>query len=98
MKPAEFHQSMIDVIDSTPKFFKLWWAMLKNPDKTLAKNLNSPNARRLLPGAFLFVNLLLSDVLQASSLVIPDHDNGWLSIAWRESYSHIIGTLLLVLT
>lgn len=56
MNPSEFHQSVIDVVDSTSKFLKLWWAMLRNPEK----NLNCPNARRLLPGVSLFVNLLLS--------------------------------------
>ncbi|MGD0016852.1 MAG: hypothetical protein ABSC38_04975 [Verrucomicrobiia bacterium] len=96
MKPTDFHQFLTDVIDSACKFPKLWWGMLKDPYITLEKNLNSPNAHRLQPGAFLFINLLLSDILQAPSLLTPEHDNGCFSIALRESYSHIIGTLLLV--
>ena len=96
MKPIDFHQSMIDVIDSTPKFFKLWWAMLRNPGITLAKNINSPNSHRLLPGAFLFINLLLSSILEAILYITPEHADGRFSTTLRESGSHIIGTLLLV--
>jgi len=97
VNPSDFHKSLTDLIGIAQKFPKLFWAMLRHPDTTLARNLSFPSSHSLPPGAFLFINLLLSDVLSAASLITPEHDNGWFSIALRESSSHIIGTLLLVL-
>ena len=88
---------MTDVIEATQKFPKLFWAMFRNPDIPLAKYLNSPSSRRLLPGAFLFINLLLAEILEALWMSTSVDKNGWASIALKESYQHIAGTLLLLL-
>ncbi len=67
MKPNDFHHTLIEIIESFEGFFRTFRTMLVSPREAFATALDSHKADKILPGAFLFINLAIAELISGSS-------------------------------
>ena len=94
MRPKDFHLILLEIIDLVESFPKTFWTMIVTPNTGFAEAL-SPNNTKMLPGVFLFLNLIIGDFI-----VSPYWPEDILKLplqVLKEVPSHIIGTLLFLL-
>jgi hypothetical protein len=92
MSHKDFHLMFLEIIDLVESFPKTFWTMLVTPNKSFAEALSPKNTTKILPGVFLFLNLIIGDFI-----VSPYWPEDILKLplqVLKEVPSHIIGTLL----
>ena len=92
MRPKDFHLTLIEIVDLVGCFPKTFWTMLVTPNTGFAEALNPKNTTKMLPGVFLFLNLIIADLL-VGLYWSKDIQKLPLQVL-KEVPSHIIGTLL----
>jgi hypothetical protein len=106
MKPDDFHRLLTGIIRYCETFLKTFWTMLLSPRAAFARAAHSGEADNLmLPGAFLFINLAIADLVSAAitelllppASLVPGGLRDWLLLVPKDIPNHIIGTLLLLL-
>jgi putative effector of murein hydrolase LrgA (UPF0299 family) len=106
MKPDAFHHALTEIIEYCETFLKTLRAMLISPRAAFAAAAHSGEADKvILPGAFLFINLAIAELISAAitelflapSSLVSGGLREWLFLVPKEIPSHIIGTLLLLL-
>jgi hypothetical protein len=95
MRPKDFHLILLEIIDLVESFPKTFWTMTVTPNTGFAEALSPKNTTKMLPGVFLFLNLIIGDFIAG-----PYWPKDILKLplqVLKEVPSHIIGILLFLL-